>query len=226
MARKLCDIGFGGYTLVQDTDLYCYGTDAVLLSKFCNALHKDKVVDFCTGNGAIPLIVDALYSPAAITGIELQLSSYLLAEENAKLNHLENKLKFFCGDVKNVLDFIDKDSIDLVTCNPPYFEEGKTLGSSEGPMHIARHETSAKLEDFIKAASLVLKNGGRLCMVHRPSRLADIIELSRENGLEPKRLQMVVPFTGEKANILLIECVKGAGKQLEVLPEIALHTRE
>ena len=226
MAREICDIGFGGYKLLQDSDLYRYGTDAVLLSKFSNALHKDKVIDFCTGNGVVPLIVDALYKPEKITGIELQLASYLLAEENAVLNNLSDKLKFICGDVKHIKDLCEEESVDLVTCNPPYFEDGKTIECDNTAMHIARHETTANLEDFISAASYVLKRGGRFCMVHRPSRLADIIEYSRKYNLEPKRLQMIAPYEDGAANILLIECVKGAGKELKVLPQLVLHTKE
>jgi len=223
MPRRIDDIGFGGYKLVQDSDLYCYGTDAVLLSKFCNALNKDNVLDLCTGNGVIPLIVNALYNPKSITGIELQLASYLLAEENAKENKLDNKIKFICGDVKNIRDFCEAESFDLVTCNPPYFENGNAISCENNAMHIARHETVAKLSDFIESASYALKNGGRLCMVHRPSRLPDIFELARKSGLEPKRLQMIAPHQGSGANIMLIECIKGAGKELKILPEIILH---
>lgn len=221
--RRVDDIGFGGYKLIQDSDLYCYGTDAVLLSRFCNAYHKDNVLDLCTGNGVIPLIIDALYKPQSITGIEIQLASYLLAEENAKENHVDDKIKFICGDVKNISELCTKESFDLVTMNPPYFEAGNNIECDNDAMHIARHETVAKLSDFIEAASYALKQNGRLCMVHRPSRLPDIFEILRKNNLEPKRLQMIAPHTGEAANIALIEAVKGAGKELKILPEIILH---
>lgn len=221
--RRVDDIGFGGYKLIQDSDLYCYGTDAVLLSKFCNALNKDKVLDLCTGNGVIPLIVDALYKPASITGIEIQLASYLLAEENAKENHLEDKLKFICGDVKNIKEFVKEESFDLVTCNPPYFEKGNFGECENAAINIARHETSATLEDFIESASYALKRGGRLCMVHRPKRLADLFELSRKYSLEPKRMQMIAPHADDAANIVLLEFVKGGGKELKILPQLVLH---
>lgn len=223
MPRRIDDIGFGGYKLIQDSDLYCYGTDAVLLSKFCNALNKDNVLDICTGNGVIPLIVNALYNPKSITGLEIQLASYLLAEENAKENGLTEKIKFVCGDAKNIKDLFAPESFDLVTCNPPYFVSGNSIECDNSAMHIARHETSAKLEDFMAAASYVLRKGGRLCMVHRPSRLPDLFEYSRKNGLEPKRLQMIAPKAGQGANIALIEFAKGGGKELKILPEIILH---
>ena len=224
--RRTDDIGFGGYRIIQDDEGFSYGVDAVLLSDFCRAKHQDAVLDLGSGNGIIPLIVYAKYSPKSITGIELQLSAYLLAEENAKENSLSDKLSFICGDVKNIKDLADPESFDLVTCNPPYYEGGRGEGCASDAKSIARHETSAGLNDFFKASAYVLKRGGRLCMVHRPSRLADIIDLSRKNGLEPKKLQMIVPSMGESPNIVLIEFVKGAGKELKVLPSLAIHEKD
>ena len=221
--RRTDEIGFGNYRLIQDSDGFSYGVDAVLLSDFSEASGSDDVLDLGTGNGIIPLIVNAKYDPHSITGIELQLGAYILAEENAKENGLSGKIRFICGDVKNIRDLFAAESFSLVTCNPPYFESGRGVASDGDAKHIARHETSAKLEDFIEAAAWSLKKNGRLVMVHRPSRLADIIDFSRKHGLEPKRLRMVVPHEGESPNIMLIECIKGAGKELRVLPQLAVR---
>ena len=212
--------------MIQDSDGFSYGVDAVLLSHFSNALNSDAVLDLGSGNGIVPLIVNAKYNPKSILGIELQLEAYLLAEENAKENGLSDKIKFVCGDVINIRDLVAFESVNLVTCNPPYFERGRGVVSEEDAKHIARHETSACLEDFISAAAWALKKNGRFVMVHRPSRLGDIIEYSRKHGLEPKRLQMVVPYPGETPNIMLIECIKGAGKELKVLPELAVRNAD
>lgn len=221
--KRTDEIGFGGYKLIQDSDGFSYGVDAVLLSHFSDAKKDDRVIDLGSGNGIVPLIVNAKYNPKSICGIELQLDAYLLAEENALSNGLNDKIKFICGDVKNIKDLLQSESAELVTCNPPYFEKGRGPQSEADAKHIARHETSASLEDFILAASWVLVKNGRLVMVHRPSRLPDIIDYSRKYGLEPKRLQMVAPHPGEVPNIMLIECIKGAGKELKVLPELAVR---
>lgn len=226
MARRIDEIGFGGYTIVQDSDGFSYGVDAVLLSHFSKARETDRVLDLGSGNGIVPLIINAKYNPAEIKGIELQLSAYLLAEENAEMNGLKEKLSFICGDVKSIKDLVEAESFDLVSCNPPYFEKGKGPKCDSDAKHIARHETTADLGDFLAAAAFSLKKNGRLCMVHRPSRLGDLIEFGRANGLEPKTMQMVVPHKGEQPNIMLMEFVKGGGKELKVLPELAVRNSD
>lgn len=74
---------------------------------------------------------------------------------------------------------------------------------------IARHEILCTLEDVIAAAAKVLKTGGKLYMVHRPFRLAEIIRKMAAYGLEPKRLRMVYPYVDQEPNMLLIEAVRG-----------------
>jgi tRNA1Val (adenine37-N6)-methyltransferase len=225
MTQRIDEIGFGGKRLKQDKNAFCYGIDAVLLADFCEAGDGEKILDLCTGNGVIPVILSALSRPSEIVGIDFQEAAVLLAEENAALNGLDN-LRFICADIAEDKGLPLDASFDLVSCNPPYFEKGRGLVSSASAKLVARHETTASLEDFVVAAAAALKNGGRFCMVHRPSRLADIMETVRKHGLEPKRLRMVAPYIKEAPNILLIECIKGAGKELKILPELVVRTED
>lgn len=226
MAVRKDEIGFGGYVLYQDDEGFCYGVDAVLLADFSLAGASDRVIDLGTGTGVVPLIIEAKYSPKEIVGVEKQSGSYELALRNASENGLEGKISFVNADVKDIRDCFEAESFDIVTSNPPYMEGGRGPVSPNRKKYDARTETSAGLEDFISAAAYLLKKGGRFCMVHRPSRLADIIEYSRKYKLEPKRLRMVAPHKGENANIVLIELVKGAGKELTVLPELAVRSED
>ena len=113
---------------------------------------------------------------------------------------------------------------DVVVTNPPYFRRGGAIPNDASAKYIARHETSADLDDFIRAAAAQLDREGELFMVHRPDRLVDICCSMRAQGMEPKELQMVMPFPETKPNILLIHGVKGANSELRVLPPI--HVRE
>jgi len=115
---------------------------------------------------------------------------------------------------------------DVVVSNPPYFKRNAAIPSATDGKFIARHETTAVIADFIAAADRSLERGGDLYMVHRPDRLADIICELRSQRIEPKELQFVAPRAGEAPNIVLIHAIKGAGAELRLLPEIAVHTSD
>ena len=83
-----------------------------------------------------------------------------------------------------------------------------------------------RIADFFAAAAYVLKPGGRLAMVHRPFRLPDIMCMARNAGLEPKKMRLVVPHPGEAPNIVLMQFIKGAGKELEIIPELCIRDTE
>lgn len=243
--EQIEDIGFGGLKLIQDKKQFCYGVDAVILADFANSLYPNFVnaVDIGTGNGIIPFILSHKNPDAFLTGIDVQKEAIDLARRSCVLNDLEEKISFIQEDAADLcsentkitkfdIDDNEKDAnqyvlrsgcADMVTCNPPYFAKGGAIPSSSSAKFIARHETTAGIEDFIKAAAVLLKRQGHFFMVHRPSRLVDIFYYCRKYGLEPKDMRMVVPRAGEAANIVLIHCSKGGGKELKVMRELAVY---
>ena len=223
MAVRSDDIGFGGLTLLQDTETFCYGVDAVLLADYCKAAATDTVLDLGSGNGAVALVLMGKYAPASVTGIEVQEKQVQLARESARQNRLEDRLRFLQGDVKEIRELVPGGSFDIAACNPPYSESGRGLVSANAAAFIARHETTAALSDFVKAAAYALKPGGRFVIVHRPSRLPDIFENCRSCGLEPKRMKLVLPRPGAAPNIVLVSAVKGGGKELLVDPSLCVR---
>lgn len=226
MAIRTDDTGFKGYKLLQDTDAFCYGVDAVLLADYSRAEETEHVLDLGSGNGAVPIVLMGKFNPASVTGVEVQPTMAELASKSAELNGLSDRVKFICGDVKDIRNLVEGGSFDVVTCNPPYFESGRGPASSASAAFVARHETTAKLMDFVSAAAYALRRGGRFVLVHRPSRLPDIFECCRKCGLEPKKLRMVAPKDGESANIVLVSCVKGGGKELKIDPQLSVHTQD
>ncbi len=223
MALRTDEIGFGGFQLLQDTDSFCYGVDAVLLADTAVCGSNERVCDLGSGNGIVPLIIEAKYAPAEIVGVEFQTMLYQLAVQNAKINKVDQKLHFVNCDVLKVFDYLEPESFDLVSCNPPYMEKGRGSVNPCGALQLARHESSAALSDFIEAAARLLKSGGRFCLIHRPARLVDIFSLCRDNGLEPKVLRPVCPHAGESPNLALVTAVKGAGRELKFLPSLAVR---
>ena len=192
----------------------------MLLADFSRVLRSDRVLELCSGNGVVSMIIMAKYAPASVLAVELQGAAAALAEENVRLNSMESRIRVICADAKDCASFCDPAGFDAVVCNPPYFESGRGVGCGLDQKQLARHESSAGLKDFLGAAAYALKKGGCLYMIHRPERLADIIEFSREAGLEPKLLRMVAPRPCEAANLVLLKFVKGGGKELRILPQL------
>ena len=236
--ERIENTGFGNIKLIQDPEQFCYGVDAVILADFANSLYPafKKAADLGTGNGIIPLILSHKNSEAHITGVEIQPDAADMAMRSCRLNGLEEKINFVVADVADIADGKISKSIkdlalyegfmDMVTCNPPYFVKGGAIPSSSKAKFIARHETTAGVEDFIKTAEKLLKRKGHFFMVHRPSRLADIMYYCRKYGLEPKDMRMVVPKPGETPNILLIHCIKGGGRELNVMKELSVYNED
>lgn len=234
--ERIENIGFGDLRLIQDPDQFCYGIDAVILADFASSLYPEfsRAADLGTGNGIIPLILSHKNGSADILGMDVQEEIIEMAERTIRLNGLDERIRFVCKDVSELVDegnnIANKEDIgfyagscDMVTCNPPYFVKGGAVPSSKQAKFIARHETTATVEEFVKVAAMLLKRQGHFFMVHRPSRLADIFYFCRKYGLEPKDMRLVVPKPQEAPNIVLIHCVKGAGKELRVLKELAVY---
>ena len=228
--KRIDEIGFGGLKLVQDSDSFCYGTDAILLAYM---LWRDKaladrfecIADLGTGNGVVPLILSAKTQAEDIFGIDVQDQAIELAIETAEINHIDERLIFINENVRDIKEHMlgAGGIFDAVTINPPYTEAGRGLVSGSPVKAIARQEIEGTLSDFIEAAEYLLKNGGHLYMVHRPSRLADLIEKMRALKLEPKEMQLVSGKRGEAPNIVLLHAIKGGKNELRVLPELTVR---
>ncbi len=222
--ERIDEIGFGGLRLIQKPQDFCYGIDAVLLADFAAKLAKKKshIIDLGTGTGIVPLILSCKTSAPKIYGVEIQQDSYERAVRNVELNSLEDRLAMICCNIKDI-DGSLKGNFDTVTANPPYMETGSALLNSIDAKAIARHEIYAGIEDFIAAAELLLKDRGDFFMVHKPSRLADVIYYTRKHSLEPKALRFVCPKAGEAANIMLIHCIKNAGRELRMQKNLYVY---
>ena len=227
--ERLDEIGFGGLTLIQKPEEFCYGVDAVILADFASKYARRNfrhAVDLGTGTGIIPLILSYKTEIPLITGIEVQADSFGRAMRNTRNNGLEGRVGFIHGDVKDYKTGWGRElqgSVDLITSNPPYTAGSSGLTCSNPAKLIARHETTASLEDFMKCAAYLLRDKGEFFMVHRPSRIVDICCLGRQYGLEVKELQFVSPNREGKPNILLVHMVKGGGREAKMMPPLYVY---
>lgn len=216
--ERIDDLQRDNLMIIQDTDRFCFGIDAVVLSSFANAKAGDIVLDMGTGTGVIPILMSSKTKASHLTGLEIQAASADMARRSVQMNHLQDKIDIIEGDIKEAAQIFGAASFDVVTCNPPYMIDNHGLKNPDEPRAIARHEILCNLEDVVSSAAKVLKGSGRFFMVHRPFRLADIICLLRKYHLEPKRMQMVQPFANKEPNMVLIEALQN-GKPSMIVEE-------
>lgn len=214
--ERIDDLQRNGYHIIQKKNGFCFGMDAVLLSGFAVVKKGERAIDLGTGTGIIPILLEAKTDGDSFTGLEIQEEVADMAARSVRLNGLEDRVNIVCGDIKEAGRIFPKASFDVVTSNPPYMTDTHGLQNPDLQKAIARHEILCTLEDVIREAALLLRTGGRFYMVHRPRRLAEMITLLRQYKLEPKRLKMVHPFADKKANMVLIEAVRGGGVMLDV----------
>jgi len=224
--ETLDDLNLKGIHVIQKKNAFRFGVDAVLLANFAKVKRDAKVVDLCTGTGIIPFILAGKTSASNIIGVEIQEEFVEMASRSAVYNGLQDRIKFISGDLKN-LDIIKAiPKVDIVTVNPPYKLHNSGLISLDNKNAIARHEICCSLEDVIIASRILLGNSGRLYMVHRPDRLADILCTMRKHRIEPKRIRMVHPSAYKAPNIVLIEGQRDGGSFLKWEPPLYVHMQD
>ena len=216
-------LNYDNIKIVQNSDWFSFSLDSVLLANFVHVNNKMRIMDFCCGNAPIPLILSTKTN-SKITGVEIQKEVFSLAIKSVRLNNKEKQIEIINEDVKNLHNIYETDSFDLITCNPPYFKYKNSSNiNNNNTRALARHELSLTLEDVFKTAKKILKNNGKLAMVHRTERLIDIICLMRKYNLEPKRIRFIQPFSNSNSNLVLIEASKNGNAGLKIESNLIVH---
>lgn len=215
--ERIDDLEYKNLKIIQNKDGFCFGIDSILLTDFASKIKDEsKVIDLGTGTGIIGILLCAKTKLSKIIGVEVQKEVYEMAKRSIKLNHLEDKFEIINENVKNLQNKLEMGTFDVVVTNPPYKKEGTGITNENEKKLISRHEITATLEDFIKASNELLKDKGSLYMVHRPERLADIIETLRKYKLEPKIIRFVYPNIEKESNLILIKAIKNAKPFLKI----------
>ncbi len=217
-------LGYKDLKIVQDSEMFSFSLDSVLLPNFVTLNKKiTNILDIGCGNAPIPLILSTKTN-AKITGIEIQKSVYDMAVESVKINNKEDQIKIINDDINEFYKNEETDKYDVITCNPPFFKyiESSNINKNDYKT-IARHEVKLNLNQLFTIARKLLKNNGVIAIVHRPERFLDVVMEMKQNNIEPKRVQFIYPKTNMEANIMLIEGTKNGNPGLKILPPIYSH---
>lgn len=214
--KEINDLYDYGYKIVQKSYYFKFSLDSMLLANFVNINMADsKLLDFCTGNCPIPIILSN--SIKNIVAFEVQKEIYELGDESLTLNNINN-VKLINDDIKNIGNYYEEGYFDIITCNPPYF---KVIDSSRindnNVKAIARHEILIKLEDIVSLAYKFLRDKGKLYIVYRPDRLMELLKLFDKYKFGVKKLQCCYNNSDSLSSMILIEAMKNGHDDLKIL---------
>ena len=224
---RLDDLQTDGMKIYQDPEKFCFGTDAVILADFASKDIKrnGKVIDLCSGNGIIPLLLHSRRKDITISAVEIDEDAATLAAYNMDQNQLKEHIDIYCCNIVHLPKSM-YDSFDAVTVNPPYIPVGKGLQTTAKDITAARHEIYITLEETVKTASSLLKFKGKLFLIHKANRIAEIFDAFQRYDLQAKKLRFVHSKKDQKATLVLISASKNSGPWLDVLEPLIVYNSD
>lgn len=217
---RLDDLFVHGWKIYQDTDGFCFGTDAILLSSFAAEKRFSTAVDLCCGTGILPLLLASYDCAKAVYGVEISPASASLARKSIDLNGISDRVTVLCEDLRTTS--LPAGTFDLVTANPPYFLPG-TGKPAKDAVEPSRREETCTFFDVAACAARLLRFAGRFCFVFKPERLCEAMSVCSAMKLEPKVLRLICPRADRAPELFLMECKKGAAPGLKVEPPFILY---
>ena len=207
-----------GYTFETAPGTFPLSTDSMALAHFVNLPRNAQVLDLGSGCGTLGLLLCATNDYCTVTGVELDETAHLAAQENILRNSLSHRMKTICADLRKIPELFPSGSFSCVVSNPPYFSGG----ADSTALPNARQENTCSLADLLHSASRALKYGGDFFLVHRPERMAEIITLAAEHNMEAKRLCLLRHKENGPVSLILLQLRKGVKPGLK-WEEITLH---
>jgi tRNA1(Val) A37 N6-methylase TrmN6 len=210
--------------IYQNDDWFKFSLESVLLPNFVTInLRCKNILDLCTGNAPIPLILSTK-TKANIVGVEIQKDVYELAKKSVEINKLEDRIKLINDNLNNLKEYYDGDYFDVITVNPPYFPN---ITSSQKNMDIhktiARHEIETNLDKIVKISAYLLKNGGYLAMVHQTNRFFDVVDVLKKHNFSINKVQFIYPKEDKESNLFMIEAIKDGNSGVKFLKPLYVH---
>lgn len=86
--------------------------------KIAKKIQQPKILDLCTGSGAIAISIAKNIPEAEVYGIDISKKAIDIAKKNSK--ELDAKVKFIKS---NLFDKMDKMKFDIIVSNPPYIKK-------------------------------------------------------------------------------------------------------
>ncbi len=212
------------FKLAQYDDKFKFGTDAVLLADFANLKKNDIIADLCSGSGAVGYLSYLRYKQKKTYFVDFDEEMIFLSKLTAKENNVEEYFEHYNINIDEINDSVIKNqSITHITVNPPYFKENSGKTNNKDDIKNARHTFEFSLDTLFKKSFDMLKDGGKISIVHRSEYTNEIFLSMSKNKIEPKKIRYVHSYIDSNAKLVLIEGAKNAKPGLIVLSPLILY---
>ena len=144
-----------------------------------------KILDIGTGSGCILISILNERKRCFGVGVDISKNAVKLAKYNAKIQHIDNRIKFFNSDIDNFYT----GKYDLIISNPPYIKHHKINGLEKD---IKNHEPKVALDGgidgydkirlIIKKSSILIKKRGKLFLELGINQTKETLKILNLNG--------------------------------------------
>ncbi len=224
--ETLEDLQLKGLRILQKREGFRFGMEAVLLADFAGIGRNSRVADLGSGNGILPLLLWGRDKGREYYALEARGESADLAERNAALNGLENRIHVYHCDVSRAGDIPEARGVDAVVCNPPWEQPGTGPVNDRPALSQARHQQEDTLQRFFRAAYSLLRPRGRLYVVYPAAGILTLFLALRKERLEPKKYRLVYPTAEHPARMVLTEAVRDGKPGLSPMKPLLIQTSE
>lgn len=148
--------------------------------KIAQKTNSKKILDLCTGSGAIAVSLAKYLPKSEITAIDISNEALKIAKKNAINNNVENQITFINSDMFTNLN---EEKFDIIVSNPPYIKTEvikKLEEQVKNEPHIALDGGEDGLDFYkkiINESYQYLKYNGYLCLEIGFDQKIDVIEL-------------------------------------------------
>lgn len=210
----------GRVRLLQPRRGYRVAVDAVLLAAAVAAKAGERVLDLGAGVGSVGLCLAIRVPGCDVVGIELQSSLAAIAERNAALNGLGERVRTIVHDLATPLP-AGTGLFDHVATNPPYLAAAVADPPPDPSKALATVESSADLARWLAVATGAVKPAGTLSVIHRADRLEEIAGHLGRLGFNDLTVKRLPP-----AARVLVRAQRAAQAHRREAPPLVLHRPE
>lgn len=216
--------------IYQSKTGYRFSVDALLLFDFVDLKTARSIADLGAGSGIVGILLAKKYLHATVTLFEIQPGLASLADRNIRINSLDDRIKVVNADITDrscLQSFLSAHAgFDLVVANPPFRKWKSGRINIDEERAIARHEIKLNLMGLVEAAACLLQPKGRFCVVHHPSRLAELMDILRRKSIEPKRLRFIHSDRNSEAKIVLLEAVREGRQGMKIESPLYIYDEQ